>query len=97
MARPKPALRTTASITTAAVLLAGAALGAAPAATAAPGTAPAGTTAQGLTFHDIPGSGGITLKGNVFTPAGAAAGAKHPLTRGLTRLQPGAVHNGRWH
>ncbi|MFE4530503.1 CocE/NonD family hydrolase [Streptomyces anulatus] len=79
MARPKPALRTTASITTAAVLLAGAALGAAPAATAAPGTAPAGTTAQGLTFHDIPGSGGITLKGNVFTPAGAPAGAKHPL------------------
>lgn len=58
MARPKPALRTTASITTAVVLLTGAALGAAPAATAAPGTAPVGATAQRLTFHDIPGSGG---------------------------------------
>ncbi|MFJ8756622.1 CocE/NonD family hydrolase [Streptomyces cyaneofuscatus] len=80
MVRPKPALRTTASITTAAVLLTGAALGAAPAAGAAPATAPASAaSAPGLTFHDIPGSGGITLKGNVFKPAGASAGAKHPL------------------
>ncbi|MFH9611151.1 CocE/NonD family hydrolase [Streptomyces sp. NPDC017448] len=81
MVRPKPALRTTASITTAAVLLAGAALGAAPAATAAPtgASAPTSTTAKGLTFHDIPGSGGITLKGNVVAPTGAPAGAKHPL------------------
>lgn len=79
MGRPNPALRTTASITTAAVLFAGAALGAAPAAAAPPATAPAGASATGLTFHDLPGSGGITLKGNVFTPAGAAAGTKHPL------------------
>ncbi|MFJ3578649.1 CocE/NonD family hydrolase [Streptomyces rubiginosohelvolus] len=85
MIRPKPALRTTASITTAVALLAGGALVAAPSAGAAPAplTAPASTAGGDLTFHDIPGSGGITLKGNVFTPAGASsgssAGAKHPL------------------
>ncbi|UQA37197.1 CocE/NonD family hydrolase [Streptomyces sp. HNA39] len=79
MVRPKPALRTTASITTAAVLLTGAALGAAPAAAAAPAPAQASASAPGLTFHDIPGSGGITLKGNVFRPATGPAGAKHPL------------------
>lgn len=81
MVRPKPALRTTASITTAAVLLTGAALGAAPAAGAAPAPVPAsaGASSPSLTFHDIPGSGGITLKGNVFKPAGAPAGTKHPL------------------
>ncbi len=78
MVRPKPALRTTASITTAAVLLTGAALGAAPAAAAAPAPAQASASAPGLTFHDIPGSGGITLKGNVFRPATGPAG---PSTR----------------
>ncbi|RSS83241.1 alpha/beta fold hydrolase [Streptomyces sp. WAC06614] len=35
--------------------------------------------ASGITFHDIPGSGGITLKGNVWTPAGAAPGRTYPL------------------
>ncbi|MBT2481141.1 CocE/NonD family hydrolase [Streptomyces sp. ISL-94] len=68
-----------------AALLAAAALGLAPhQAQAAPAVsatvsadAPAGSS--GLTFHDIPGSGGITLKGNVFTPAGAEAGRKYPL------------------
>ncbi|MEV8532600.1 CocE/NonD family hydrolase [Streptomyces sp. NPDC051211] len=63
-------------------LLAAAALGLAPhQAQAAPAaTAAAGTTAQSeLRFHDISGSGGITLKGNVFTPAGAKAGQKYPL------------------
>ncbi|MEI7032541.1 CocE/NonD family hydrolase [Streptomyces pratensis] len=78
MAPPRPALRTTASTAIAAALLAGAAFGATPAA-AVPVTAPSATTTQGLTFHDIPGHGGITLKGNVVVPAGAAAGAKYPL------------------
>ncbi|MEU9300104.1 CocE/NonD family hydrolase [Streptomyces sp. NPDC048269] len=63
-------------------LLAAAALGLAPhQARAAP--APAATitadASSELRFHDIPGSGGITLKGNVFTPAGAEAGRKYPL------------------
>ncbi|MFD9406932.1 CocE/NonD family hydrolase [Streptomyces sp. NPDC059989] len=68
-----------------AALLAAAALGLAPhqaqAAPAASATASADARAasSGLTFHDIPGSGGITLKGNVFTPAGAKAGQKYPL------------------
>ncbi|GGT50634.1 hypothetical protein GCM10010207_58850 [Streptomyces atratus] len=79
MARPYPALRTTASIGTAAVLLAGAALGAAPAATARPAAAAVAASAPGLGFYDIPGSGGITLKGNVFTAAGAQPGERHPL------------------
>lgn len=65
-----------------AALLAAAALGLAPhQAQAAP--APAATAAPAaspeLRFHDIPGSGGITLKGNVFTPAGAVDGRKYPL------------------
>ncbi|WUT86110.1 hypothetical protein OG515_29885 [Streptomyces melanogenes] len=40
--------------------------------------APAAAAAR-VSFHDIPGSGGITLKGNVFTPAGAKAGERYPL------------------
>ncbi|MFD9372343.1 CocE/NonD family hydrolase [Streptomyces sp. NPDC060020] len=68
-----------------AALLAAAALGLAPhQAQAAP--APAAAVAADapaaspeLRFHDIPGSGGITLKGNVFTPAGAVSGRKYPL------------------
>lgn len=79
MGRPYPALRTTASIGTAAVLIAGAALGAAPAAVAQPLAAPVAASAPSLKFYDIPGSGGITLKGNVFTPAGARPGDRHPL------------------
>ncbi|MFJ4777134.1 CocE/NonD family hydrolase [Streptomyces sp. NPDC088762] len=65
-----------------AALLAAAALGLAPhQAQAAPtASAPASADASPeLRFHDIPGSGGITLKGNVFTPAGARAGQKYPL------------------
>ncbi|OKK22532.1 acyl esterase [Streptomyces sp. CB00455] len=68
-----------------ATLLAAAALGlaphqaqAAPAPTAAV-TAEAPAAASGPGFHDIPGSGGITLKGNVFTPSGATAGRTYPL------------------
>ncbi|MCY0946231.1 CocE/NonD family hydrolase [Streptomyces antarcticus] len=71
-----------------AALLAAAALGLAPhQAQAAPAPATAVTSnvsdvsdaSSELRFHDIPGSGGITLKGNVFTPAGAVQGRKYPL------------------
>ncbi|MFF1837753.1 CocE/NonD family hydrolase [Streptomyces sp. NPDC058231] len=79
MGRPYPSLCTTAALGTAAVLVAGAALGAAPAAAAGPPAAPVADSTPGLRFHDIPGSGGITLKGNVVTPAGAKEGAKYPL------------------
>ncbi|MCX4528858.1 MULTISPECIES: CocE/NonD family hydrolase [unclassified Streptomyces] len=70
------ATRTAAALT---AVLAAAALGLAPhQAQAAP--APAVATAPSeVRFHDIPGSGGITLKGNVFTPAGAQPGRKYPL------------------
>lgn len=64
-----------------AAVLAATALGLAPhQAQAAPAAAaPAPAAAPELRFHDIPGSGGITLKGNVFTPAGAEPGRKYPL------------------
>lgn len=65
-----------------ATLLAATALGLAPhQAQAAPATtvAAAADASSQVRFHDIPGSGGITLKGNVFTPAGAASGRKYPL------------------
>ncbi|RPK55995.1 hypothetical protein EES43_25440 [Streptomyces sp. ADI96-02] len=85
-------LRTAAPIGSAAGLPAGTALGKAPAATASSVRGPAGVSATELTFHDIPGSGGIMLKGNVFAPAGAAVGAKHrPIVlragRGLLRVE----------
>ncbi|WP_328333123.1 MULTISPECIES: CocE/NonD family hydrolase [unclassified Streptomyces] len=77
MAHPR---RATAAAVTAAALFTGAAFGLAPTAEAA-GAAPAAVSASSLKFYDIPGSGGITLKGNVFAPAGAAAAgaAKYPL------------------
>ncbi|ATZ23584.1 x-prolyl-dipeptidyl aminopeptidase [Streptomyces lavendulae subsp. lavendulae] len=65
-----------------AALLAATALGlASHQAQAAPATpAPSARAASPeLRFHDIPGSGGITLKGNVFTPVGAEPGRKYPL------------------
>ncbi|MFD7626506.1 CocE/NonD family hydrolase [Streptomyces sp. NPDC059851] len=52
---------------------------AAPAPSPTPSVAAASAASPGLTFHDIPGSGGITLKGNAFTPAGAEPGRKYPL------------------
>lgn len=74
---------TAAAAATVAAVIAATALGLAPhQAQAAPVTEPTATAADAssdLRFHDIPGSGGITLKGNVFTPAGAGAGAKYPL------------------
>ncbi|MDX2703020.1 CocE/NonD family hydrolase [Streptomyces sp. PA03-6a] len=82
--------RTTAG-TFSAVLLATAALGiATPAAHATPVAGPgltagtvhaAGTAAPSVRFVDIPGAGGITLKGNVFTPSGNGgrdASARYP-------------------
>lgn len=75
MGHPRKA---TAAAVTAAALFAGAAFGLAPSAQAAPVKA-APVAAAGVSFHDIPGSGGITLKGNVFTPAGARAGERYPL------------------
>ncbi|MGW3320977.1 CocE/NonD family hydrolase [Streptomyces virginiae] len=65
-----------------ATLLAATALGLAPhQAQAAPATtvAAAADASSQVRFHDIPGSGGITLKGNVFTPAGAESGRTYPL------------------
>lgn len=65
-----------------AALIAATALGLAPhQAQAAPAAAPqtSGQQSSGVRFHDIPGSGGITLKGNVFTPAGAGPGRTYPL------------------
>ncbi|MBB4895426.1 putative acyl esterase [Streptomyces olivoverticillatus] len=48
------------------------------------GTTPAAATARqpaaaGVRFTDIPGSGGITLKGNVVAPAGADGSRRYPL------------------
>lgn len=63
---------TAAAAATVAAVIAATALGLAPhQAQAAPVTEPTATAADAssdLRFHDIPGSGGITLKGNVFTP-----------------------------
>ncbi|MFJ3924579.1 CocE/NonD family hydrolase [Streptomyces sp. NPDC090022] len=73
--------RTTTAAAVAAVL-AVAALGLAPhqAQAATPAVPAASATGSpAVTFHDIPGSGGITLKGNVFTPAGAQPGRTYPL------------------
>ncbi|MEU3315674.1 alpha/beta fold hydrolase [Streptomyces sp. NPDC006662] len=65
----------------AAALIAATALGLAPHQAQAAPTAPQPSEQQssGVRFHDIPGSGGITLKGNVFTPSGAEPGRKYPL------------------
>lgn len=80
--------RTTSTAAAVAALLAAAALGLSPhqaqaaaadAATAAPSGPAATSSSSELRFHDIPGSGGITLKGNVFTPAGAQSGRTYPL------------------
>ncbi|MET7855780.1 CocE/NonD family hydrolase [Streptomyces sp. NPDC005318] len=79
MGRPNPALRTTAATAATAALIAGTALGTAPAAAARPAASAVAASAPSLTFHDIPGSSGITLKGNVFTPAGTKPGDRHPL------------------
>jgi predicted acyl esterase len=73
-------LRTTAIGALSATLLTGALAVAAPA-QAAPDAAGAtgAATASGVKFYDIPGSGGVTLKGNVFTPAGADGSRTYPV------------------
>ncbi|GHB74145.1 hypothetical protein GCM10010347_50600 [Streptomyces cirratus] len=77
--------RTTSTAAAVAALLAAAALGLSPhqAQAAATDTAAAAGSAASpsseLRFYDIPGSGGITLKGNVFTPADAQSGRTYPL------------------
>lgn len=75
-------MRRTTTAAAAAALLAAAALGLAPdRAQAAPASTAAAATADAsrIRFHDIPGSGGVTLKGNVITPAGAVSGRTYPL------------------
>ncbi|MFD7915001.1 CocE/NonD family hydrolase [Streptomyces sp. NPDC059752] len=75
--------RTTTTAAAVATLLAATALGLAPhqaqAAPAATVAAAADDASSQIRFHDIPGSGGVTLKGNVFTPAGASSGRTYPL------------------
>ncbi|MET9958728.1 CocE/NonD family hydrolase [Streptomyces sp. NPDC006326] len=75
-------VRTTSTAAAVAVALAATALGLAPhqaQAAPAPTVTASADASSGPSFHDIPGSGGITLKGNVFTPAGAQAGRTYPL------------------
>ncbi|MYT22470.1 acyl esterase [Streptomyces sp. SID7760] len=83
MVRTARTARTTSSTAAAvAAVLAATALGLAPhqaQAAPAPAAAAAPSAPSGLRFHDIPGSGGITLKGNVFTPAGVQPGRTYPL------------------
>ncbi|MEU7134315.1 CocE/NonD family hydrolase [Streptomyces sp. NPDC046261] len=78
MRHPRQALRTPATVAASAALLAAGLLGPAPAARASsPAAAPHQAAAP--RFTDIPGSGGITLKGNVFTPAGADGSRRYPV------------------
>ncbi|MEU4209429.1 CocE/NonD family hydrolase [Streptomyces sp. NPDC026206] len=74
----RQALHTTVIGAACAALLAGGTLGLAPAAQAAPPAAAAAAFPD-VRFTDIPGSGGITLKGNVFTPAGADGSRRYPV------------------
>ncbi|MFI9115126.1 alpha/beta fold hydrolase [Streptomyces venezuelae] len=68
--------RTPLTLAVSAALVAGAAFGLAPAAQAGEAGQAAGT---GIRFVDITGEGGTVLKANVVSPAGSAAGARHPL------------------
>ncbi|GHG87940.1 CocE/NonD family hydrolase [Streptomyces lanatus] len=70
MGTHRKALRTTAVGAVSATLVAGSALGLAPVAQAAPNS---------VRFVDITGDGGITLKANVITPAGADGTRRYPL------------------
>ncbi len=82
MRHPRQAQRTTATVVASAALLAAGVLGPAPTARASsPAAPPRAAAAAGadLRFTDIPGSGGITLKGNVFTPTGADGSRRYPV------------------
>ncbi|WP_404816613.1 CocE/NonD family hydrolase [Streptomyces thermolineatus] len=73
-------IRSAAAGTLTAALLATAAVGAAaPAATAATASTTASTSSATFEFVDIPGSGGITLKGNVFTPGDYDGTRTYPM------------------
>ncbi|MFF6960544.1 CocE/NonD family hydrolase [Streptomyces sp. NPDC008317] len=80
-------MRATTAGVVGAALLASTALGLAPAATAAPAPAPVPkvsaaadpAAASALRFVDIPGSGGITLKANVYTPGGYDGSQRYPV------------------
>ncbi|GAA0446951.1 CocE/NonD family hydrolase [Streptomyces sp. NPDC046215] len=82
MRHPRKPLRAAAIGAASTALLVSTALGAAPGAQAAPGapgSAAAARQAAGVAFTDIPGSGGITLKGNVFTPRDAGPSRRYPV------------------
>ncbi|MFD4130911.1 CocE/NonD family hydrolase, partial [Streptomyces goshikiensis] len=72
-------VRNTRAAAALAVVFAVAGLGLAPHQAQAATAVGVAAEASGVRFHDIPGSGGVTLKGNVFTPAGARAGVAYPL------------------
>ncbi|MDF9816447.1 CocE/NonD family hydrolase [Streptomyces sp. SPB162] len=75
-------MRATTAGVVGAALLASTAFGLAPLAQAAPAPAAVAATAQTAStfrFVDIPGSGGITLKGNVFTPGGSDGSQHYPV------------------
>ncbi|MCZ4103186.1 acyl esterase [Streptomyces sp. So13.3] len=78
-------MRATTAGVVGAALLASTAFGLAPLAQAAPAptvvTAASAQAAAASTFRfvDIPGSGGITLKGNVFTPGGYDGSQRYPV------------------
>ncbi|GAA1930865.1 CocE/NonD family hydrolase [Streptantibioticus ferralitis] len=82
MTTPHASPRRTIACAVCVALAATAALAVAPAATAAPVTTAAVTGAAPTTsfrFVDIPGSGGVTLKGNVLTPSGDDGTRKYPV------------------
>ncbi|WEB39700.1 alpha/beta fold hydrolase [Streptomyces yunnanensis] len=76
----RAAIGTVSAAVLAGAVLAGAPASAAPAPARTAATArPAATGSPTLRFVDITGAGGITLKANVFTPAGADGGRRYPL------------------
>ncbi|AJC55157.1 alpha/beta fold hydrolase [Streptomyces sp. 769] len=76
----RAAIGTVSAAVLAGTVLAGAPASAAPAPARTAATArPAATGSPTLRFVDITGAGGITLKANVFTPAGADGGRRYPL------------------
>ncbi|MFE3650066.1 CocE/NonD family hydrolase [Streptomyces sp. NPDC059152] len=76
----RAAIGTVSAAVLAATVLTGAPASAAPApARGAAAARPADADSPTLRFVDITGAGGITLKANVFTPAGADGNRRHPL------------------
>ncbi|MEK2478071.1 alpha/beta fold hydrolase [Streptomyces noursei] len=76
----RAAIGTVSAAVLAGTVLTGAPASAAPAPARTAATArPAATGSPTLRFVDITGAGGITLKANVFTPAGADGSRRYPL------------------